>query len=131
MVATIMAPSSPPPKDTPKERNRKPPSNAPSTPTMMSPMTPKPPPFINCPANHPATNPIKINKMNSMTSSSHERLYNTALPGKLTPRWCCKKEENVNSKDLPLQCSLLIPATSLQTCSSADVPSSAALHAHA
>jgi len=20
----------------------------------------------------------------------------------LTPRWCCKKEENVNSKDLPL-----------------------------
>src|SRR5262249_14439217 len=74
MVATIMAPSRPPPKDTPREVNRKPPINAPNTPTTMSPITPKPPPFTSCPASHPATNPIKINQTNSMISSSHERL---------------------------------------------------------
>src|SRR5215831_6008238 len=72
MVATIMAPSKPPPKDMPRELNRNPPSKAPSTPTIMSPMTPKPPPPISCPASHPATNPTNMNQMNAIMRSSYK-----------------------------------------------------------
>jgi hypothetical protein len=36
----------------------------------MSPMTPKPPPFMICPASHPATNPTTMNQMNSIMRSS-------------------------------------------------------------
>jgi hypothetical protein len=72
-----MAPSRPPPKDTPKERNRKLPISAPTMPTTMSPMTPKPPPFMIYPASHPATSPIKINQINSMISPSCKILVYT------------------------------------------------------
>src|SRR5215471_12114794 len=84
-VATIMAPSKPPPKDMPSELNKNPPSNAPSTPTTMSPMTPKPPPFMSCPASHPATNPTNMNQMNSIMPSSYKRLDYTTLLGNKGP----------------------------------------------
>ena len=48
---------------------RKPPTSAPTIPMMISPTTPKPPPFMISPASHPAINPIKINQMISIIHS--------------------------------------------------------------
>src|SRR5262249_28569289 len=65
--------------------NRNPPSNAPSTPTTMSPMTPKPPPFMSCPASPPATNPTTMNQMNAIMRSSSKRFDYTTLLGNNEP----------------------------------------------
>jgi hypothetical protein len=53
IVATIKALGKPPPAETPKKRNKKPPIRTLNTPTMILPTTPNPPPAINCPACHP------------------------------------------------------------------------------
>lgn len=61
-VAVTMEPSNPP-AAIPSSPNKKPPTTAPITPTMILPNRPKPPPFRRVPANQPATAPMarKIN----------------------------------------------------------------------
>ena len=66
IVATIIEPITPPPKDTPKKWNKQPPSTEPSIPMIMLPMIPNPLLFISFPLNHPAVSPTKINNMNSI-----------------------------------------------------------------
>ncbi len=67
--ATMIAPSSPPPVETPIVLKSQPPISAPMMPTMMSPITPKPPPFMMTPASQPATSPTMMNQTNSMAFS--------------------------------------------------------------
>src|SRR5262245_30695691 len=65
IVAITRLPISPP-AVRPSVRKREPPMNAPTTPMMMSPSTPKPLPFTNCPASQPATSPMIRNQTNSI-----------------------------------------------------------------
>ena len=61
--AVINEPISPPPPEMPTKPNRNPPNRAPMHPTIILPIIPKPLPFINKPASHPATAPIIKNQM--------------------------------------------------------------------
>ena len=82
IVATIKLPRRPPLTDSPNVRNKKPPINAPTTPTTMSPTAPKLLPLINRPASHPAASPIKIN---------HRNPIKTAPPRATAPARCAKE----------------------------------------
>src|SRR5262245_61665304 len=69
----------------PSVLNRKPPRSAPMTPTIRSPIGPKPPPFMICPASHPAQSPMRMNHKISIEV--------------VAPFLCCRRQKNCYEKN--------------------------------